>query len=459
MMKERQKKQSEDMRVALREFARGPSDKNYPPYFAGRRELVSSIEDAVETSWSMHESGRAQNRSSVRVIYGAPGAGKSSMLMHLESCWAEGSYLSAGADGGLRRGPVPLMLYMQSTQIVEPRNALRSLVQALSPDGEARLAVSRQESRRVEGGLSIGLGKAGASGERVEGYAVAEGLRGLAEAFPPERWSRPVVLGVDEAQNTCGGRDSPAGLFLRDLHANDPGLPLTVVLGGLSDTVGQLGELGLSRLSRSCIHSLGCLGGDEVEELKHGFCSHFGIGLKGREAELDRVLMIADRWPSHITHALGAFAEAYLEQGCDIGKVDFAEVGRESLRRRKWHYNDRVSDQMDDSAVLLSAVMERIDGSHKRFEVIEIIEREASAKRGRKRLAERLPEEMTAKEYFAHLIHRGALQVMDDDLVVCPIPSFRRYLIERGAGGETGLRSRGMPFGIADDAERVWRAH
>ncbi len=451
--------QSEDMRVALREFAKGPSDKNYPPYFAGRRELVSSIEDAVETSWSMHESGRAQNRSSVRVIYGAPGAGKSSMLMHLESCWGEGSYLSAGMGGTMRRGPVPLMVDLQSCELFHPESVLYCLAQALSRDGQARLAVSRQESRRVEGGLSVGLGRAGVSSEHLEGYAVAKGLRALVEAFPLEEWRRPIVLGIDEAQNTAGDRDSPTGRFLQALHANAMGLPLTVMLCGLSDTVGRLGELGLSRLSRSCIHSLGCLGGDEVEELKHGFCGHFGIGLKGREAELDRILRLADCWPSHITHALGAFAEAYLEQGCDIGKVDFAAVGRESLRRRKWHYNDRRSSEMCCSKALLSRVMARVDGSQDQSDVIEIIEREASAKQGRKRLADRLPEEMDAEAYFAHLIHRGALQVMDDDLVVCPIPSFRRYLIERGAGGETGLRSRGVPFGIADDAERVWRAH
>ncbi len=453
-------RQSEDMRIALRWFVDGPSDKNYPPYFAGRRELVSSIEDAVETSWCLHESGRVQNDSAVRVVYGAPGAGKSSMLKHLQRCWAEGSYLSASADGGSRRGPVPLMLYMQSTQIVEPRNALRSLAQALSPDGDARLAVSRQESRRVEGGLSVGLGRAGASGERVEGYAVAEGLCGLAEAFPPERWSRPVVLGVDEAQNTCGGRASPAGRLLQDLHANDPGLPLTVVLGGLSDTVGRLGELGLSRLSDECTHSLGCFGDDEVEELKHGFCGHFGIGLKGCEAELDQVLKIADRWPSHITNALRSFGRVYLERDCDIGKVGFDEVGRKSLQRRTRYYNDRRSSEMRCSKALLSRVMARIDGSQDQSDVIEIIECEALAKQGRKRLADRLPEGMTAKAYFAHLIHRGALQIMDDDLVVCPIPSFRQYLIERGAGGETGLRSRGMPFDVAGtDVERVWRAH
>ena len=42
-----------------------------------------------------------------------------------------------------------------------------------------------------------------------------------------------------------------------------------------------------------------------------------------------------------------------------------------------------------------------------------------------------LPSGMTATDLYDNLIHRGALQERDDDTVICPIPSFRQFLIEK----------------------------
>ena len=50
-------------------------DRSAPPYFAGRKRLLSDIEDACSEVWHCHENGLAQIEGSTWMIYGAPGAG------------------------------------------------------------------------------------------------------------------------------------------------------------------------------------------------------------------------------------------------------------------------------------------------------------------------------------------------------------------------------------------------
>ena len=58
---------------------------------------------------------------------------------------------------------------------------------------------------------------------------------------------------------------------------------------------------------------------------------------------------------------------------------------------------------------------------------------------------------MTAEDFYNHLTHRGALQERDDDTVICPIPSFRRFLIdemleyEQNRSDLDGLRHLALP--------------
>ena len=42
------------------------------------------------------------------------------------------------------------------------------------------------------------------------------------------------------------------------------------------------------------------------------------------------------------------------------------------------------------------------------------------------------PSDMNAGSFFIHLVHKGALHKESVDRFVCPIPSFRTYLLDRG---------------------------
>ena len=65
------------------------------------------------------------------------------------------------------------------------------------------------------------------------------------EYFPGEKWTRPVVIAIDEFQNLPGDKFSPAAEMLFNLHECRYQAPLTVVVGGLGDTL-------VSAASRAC---------------------------------------------------------------------------------------------------------------------------------------------------------------------------------------------------------------
>ncbi len=430
-----------DFKSFVKEFG----DRNVPPYFAGRRSLLGEIEDACVASWERHAAGQRQQDSQTKVIYGAPGAGKTALLKHLRDSWECVRFTTAGSDGRTRLGEPPIMLYMQSAVFRDRQRVSMGLIELLAPGSEKKVGVSKSESKRIEGGLSVGLGGGGASRESTTNYAVGSGLQAVVDAVPLECWTRPVVLGIDETQNLPEQRASDPGLFLQEIHANDLNLPLIVVLGGLSDTVKRVRQLGLSRLQRECKHSLGRLMPDEVEELKHGFCKHFNIQLDGYESRLDDILAIAEGWPSHLANALLAFSKVYLECGCDMSKVDFDEASKISLKRRIGYYHDRNSDEMNGSAVLLSRIMDRVEGGQSKAQVVDLIEKISAKYRSGASFGERLPRGMNAEDYYEHLIHCGALQEDDEKMVSCPIPSFRQYLIGRGRISDDAVRGRHAP--------------
>ncbi|MCY4051984.1 MAG: hypothetical protein OXF60_10910 [Gammaproteobacteria bacterium] len=54
--------------------------------------------------------------------------------------------------------------------------------------------------------------------------------------MPSNKWERPILLAIDEAQNLPADRNSPHWIFLRSLHDGEAGLPITLVLAGLGNT-------------------------------------------------------------------------------------------------------------------------------------------------------------------------------------------------------------------------------
>ena len=458
-------------REGLARFIRS-TDRSAPPYFAGRKRLLLDIEDACMDVWHCHENRLTQEKGLTRMIYGAPGAGKSSILEYLRYAWQQGSYITLDAAGCERLGPTPTLMYFGSAEAYLLEEFFEKLVDVVTQGQTEDVFAQISETLRVSGGGDAVLVKGGIEHEKTKHHdAVRATLAAVAKALPPSKWKRPVVVAIDEAQNMPGDENSPVGLLLQAFHESHANLPVIVLLAGLSDTKMRVRKLGLSRLSKNRVCSLDGLDAAEVAELKAGFCTHFEVDLGRYSDEFDALLQRTDGWAAHLQNCLQAFSEVYLEAQCEIEAVDFARVEQLSLATRMEYYHARRSNAMKDSLGLLGMLMEQLTGSEERGKIVSMIRRISDGNVDSPELFMRLPRGMSEDDYYNDLIHSGALQERNDGKVVCPIPSFRQYLIEvfrqvegDGSADGAGQSLRDVPpqlhYGFTWDAiQRIEAAH
>lgn len=401
-------------------------EKRPPPVFAGRQDVLDDIVSTAELAWKDREEGFPGN---TRIIQGAPGAGKSSILAELQK------RLNAGRP----QPGKPRILVLDSSGITDPAEALRRLAEMVNPDRADSFLAAHQHTHSV-------AGQAGAFGSSVSGRK--ETSRTLDSPSPSllafEFWLRarsasepgrqqqpeaamawPVIIAVDEAQRLPADRNVPPARLLQGLHASLPDLPLTLVLSGLGDTENVATSMDLTRGKE--VHRIGCLEEDDVHELMTGFCAHFGIGIGSCGARLMALAGPTDGWPRHLHCVQEALAAAVLEEGVDgdLDRIgDWDSIGAESLRRRNDYYRSQTSEEMDRSRQLVAAVMKGLEEGARADEVISLIEANA-----RDEPRWRLPKGMDSDQFYRHLVHRGALEKGDDSRIRCPIPSFRRHLV------------------------------
>ena len=248
-------------RDALQDFVlRG--DKSPPPVFVGRDEILKTILSLTELTG---RDGRAPP-GNTRIIQGAPGAGKSSVLRELVT----------------RTNQMDTSRTVVISNI-ELQQALPDVVQALAFAGAAtpetwHRTLSRYGDswvQRIDRISAFGLG---ISLTDTPPPTAPQDLMSLKTQVPADMWQRPVIVAVDEAQRLPPGTDTAAALFLQAVHDAATSLPLTLVCAGLGDTQSRLRDLGLTHGIRA--HSLGCLTPAESTTLLDRFCAHFGMTME-----------------------------------------------------------------------------------------------------------------------------------------------------------------------------------
>ncbi len=400
----------------LREFVR-TRDRSYPPYFAGRKDVIADIKTVCRTMWQNPRAGASQDKGMTRIIHGAPGAGKTSLLGHLERQW-----------GRSRTGTPPRLLRLVEDTVVSHAEAFHeALIRVVSPELAEKLYA--QPGSRVSGdGVQV-LGTGGhISVQRAPPMIRPRSLMDLSGLV--ERWDSPVVVAIDEAQNIGRINAAATAAILQGLHNNINNLPVMLVLAGLGDTVDRAMELGLSRPAQGTTWTLGCFDEAESDDLIAGWGRHFGLPDGDWRNTMRGIAEDCDHWPVHVQNALMAFADEVVAADGKLEDVQSSVVRARSRKRQLAYYRQRMSPEMEGSRFLLSAVMQDLQESHDQGDIIDSIEWHADSRPGSRW---RLPDGMTANEYFNHLIHRGALHKhLDTGTVECPIPSFRAWLIKQG---------------------------
>ena len=193
-----------------------------PPVFVGREGVIADIEAAARRAWTPGAA-RLGKPKATRVIQGAPGSGKSSILAELEAQFA-----AASAPGE------PRIAVLNSADFDDMAGVYRRLAEAVNPEEADRLfeetwrgwsaGVSAQFVAGAEGRREGGSSQAAPPPPPMSAFARwAAGWSRTAEAGA-RRWDYPLIVAIDEAQTLPAAPDSPASYFLRSIHNAAAGL-------------------------------------------------------------------------------------------------------------------------------------------------------------------------------------------------------------------------------------------
>ena len=397
--------------AGLRAFAL-EDDRLPPPAFVGRRDIIADIEHAVAEA----AAGGAAVRGRTRLVFGAPGAGKTALLYELARRWR------ARAADGDASAPVPIDC--QPGELTSPVAFAEAVLSALVPDPSYDVA----ESTTTEGAGGV-PGVAGLSVSRTRSVpSLVDSVQAgrtpwaaIREATQPERLVRPVVLLVDEAQNMPGdpGGDGRTRL-LAELHDGRHGLPVVAVLGGLGDSKQVMARRGISRFARGAVHSLPPLTDTESGEAVKRFLARHRVAGDG-EAKVRwqrRIAEACNGWPQHLHNYLCGAARALADAGGDLEHADLDAALAAGDEWRRQYYDARLEGVNADFPAVAEVVGRIPESGAAMHRIVEWC-REATGTAAE------------GSDLHARMIHDGVLQEMPGGLVTCPIPSFRRYILAR----------------------------
>ena len=387
-------------------------DRLPPAAFVGRQDIIADIEPAVAQA----AAGGAAVRGRTRLVFGAPGAGKTALLYELARRWR-----ARAADGD---ASAPMPVDCEPGELTSPVAFTEAVLSALVPDSS--FDVTKATTTEGGGGVPCVAGLRVSRTTSVSSLvnSVQAGRTPWAavhEAIQPERPTRPVVLLVDEAQNMPGdpGGNGQARL-LAEIHDGRHGLLIVAVLGGLGDSKQVMARRGISRFARDAVHSLPRLTDAESgEAVKRFLARHRITGDEEVKARWRRRIAEAcNGWPQHLHNYLCGAARALADTRGELehADLDAALAAGEGWRRQ--YYDARLEGMNADLPAVADVVGRIPEPGAPMHRIVEWC-------RGATGTAAQ------GSDLHARMIHDGVLQEMPGGLVTVPIPSFRRYILAR----------------------------
>ncbi|MCY4228056.1 MAG: ATP-binding protein [Gammaproteobacteria bacterium] len=416
---------------ALRQFI-GEGEKEAPPVFVGREHILDDILAVSKESWkpgAWFREGSHGVAGNTRIVHGAPGAGKSSILRRLED-WE----MTPSAASGLP-GVRPRVLLLNSAAIGSPADLLEPLAELVCK----RRAVDfvREYERHLSlgvslGGVGVNVGE-GTRESRDFPLAGIKQFKNWVRSLPwHSRLKAPVIVAIDEAQRFDHDAGSLVARVLQALHDNAWSLPLTLVLAGLGDTPDKSQKMQLTRGTR--LHEVGCLSDGETRQVMEGFCRTFGVNAEGFEARLVAYAEPSEGWPRHLHFAQAVLGQELLKVHGDMQALDWDLLDAEFRKSRISYYRAQQSPMMESAKGLTAAVMMQFKAGMELPDIENLVHESQKEER---RFS--LPKSFSGSPdpvlgFLSHLVHQGAIQKSDDSTYYSPIPSFRSFLIEQGGG-------------------------
>jgi len=402
----------------LEEFS-GLNEKQHTPFYAGRENIIKKILGATKIAARRAASGE-RPKGETWVVQGAPGAGKTALLEEL------------GRDPESRgcepwKEDMPVVSTLPLASLDSERETTRIIAKSLLEGADARY---RQATER-EGRVALGIFGGSISRGRATVTAPPEATLDSLNDLPSECWRRPLIVTVDEVQDV-----TPSALnVLRQLHLGEHGLPIIPVYGGLANSANMLDQLPLTRIVPEQIVLLEGLKPSEARRAIERLLDECNVKNRHKTMIAKKLAEQTEGWPQHLHNGMRVLAKALVETGGNMDRVCESEVLEEEAKIRENRHEARKTPEMEEVPVFVARLMTA--ALRQKMKLPELLEQMAFLSKAGKRADERLPEDMSAKEFLNdHLVRKGALHKNSGNVFVCPIPCFSRHLIE--AGGDRG---------------------
>ncbi len=417
---------------------RDRNDKDKAIFFVGRRGIIAGIEATVasiksrikaQTSDTGLRSGMVLSSQETWLIQGAPGAGKSALLSHLQDIW------NARTNG-------PVVARIGPNDLRNESLVTRKIADCIIPQqGEKILNTVRTVEAGV--GLNIGIkadGKVTDSEQssdlvledlaKLYSKKAADVSKQLLKGESPKRPKlRPIVVMIDEVQMF----DPEDVVMLRKIHNGTHGLPILPVLCGLAYSESMLAKVRISRFAQtghmSHVQTIAPLESGEASESVRAMLNGYQIKGRHNTSLPERIDAWCNGWPQFLEHYMISLTGQLSANGLDLARIDESVVRSAGAANRLEYYSKRLGNSpISDCEQLLADVAQLIgpDGC-KRGEVLSLLSKRRWVE---DEYLTTMPEGMKPADFVEAMIVAGVLHRKDTTLTI-PIPSFRQYLIDR----------------------------
>ena len=361
--------------------------------------------------------------SETRLFYGAPGAGKTSLLHEFEK----------RARCGELGTPKPYVINVHHARLNSEKDLIIEIAQHLDK-AEVFRTIEQEQVGMGMNILNILKGSIQTSQILNPPEVTFSHLKALYNAAQHQP---PILLCVDEIHNIKPAADEMLGL----LHQGNHGLPIIPIYAGLGNSLNMLMSHGVSRPVSSYVHSVGALAKDDAQKCVSTMLKAFDVDCTNVDDDWPAILAeCSDRWPQHLHNGMRALAKDLTRPDVNgvLRNVSLTNVSNIERAFRNEAYSWRISETIDKTKHLVAKVMQQVTAHPCGIDEVEsiVLALDQQAPHDPALRSASLPEEMNASEYVNHMIHRGLLQKFTtgeiNSVVTCPTPSFATYVMQRG---------------------------
>ena len=320
------------------------------PFFRGRDEEFAVFRNAANSLAAGHVG------DGIMVFQGAPGAGKSALMlecMEAVRCHSmpEAPWVAVSIPPNSLQSAVEVATAIADAARLESERLRRmnpgkfqSLLGGMVEQG---IRLFRELSERGAGAFGFMVG-----GNKDDNALAGSVFRNSAPLFE----NFHIAVFIDEAQNTPIS-DNTLGV-LDCLHRDPQGIPLVTAFFGLGDTRRVLQQCGLSRLASGRVVNLDRLSREEAETAIRDLFHAYGFdGPADEKARwIQHLAEISQGWPQHIHGVAVAACQVLKDNDGHIRSALLEAVVEAALASKEEYYSGRLEASAPHGAGLFKRI-------------------------------------------------------------------------------------------------------